>query len=81
VDQNNVAPQFTNKVQDYSATDTSVTYKGFKGLSLQAGILYLFDKDPPFSNQTARFNARGFVDRFYNPLGRVFTIAASYQFF
>lgn len=76
-----MAPEFTNKVQDYSATDISVTYKGFKGLSLQAGILNLFDKDPPFSNQTARFNARAYDDRFYNPLGRVFTIAASYQFF
>jgi iron complex outermembrane receptor protein len=80
VDQNNVAPQFTNKVQDYSATDISVTYKGFKGLSLQAGILYLFDKDPPFSNQTARFNARAYDDRFHNPLGRTWTLGASYQF-
>lgn len=81
LDQNNVAPQFTNRVQDYSVTDISATYKGFKGLTLQAGILNLFDKDPPFSNQTARFNARAYDDRFYNPLGRVFTIAASYQFF
>ncbi len=84
VDQNgasSVAPAFrNNRVQDYSIFDLSVTYAGFKGITLRGGILNVLDTDPPFSNQSSRFNARGYDDQWSNPLGRTYTVAASYTF-
>ena len=76
-----VAPGYTqHRVQDYSIWDLSVTYTGFRGLTLRGGVLNILDDDPSYSNQTGRFQARAYDDRFTNPLGRVWTIAASYQF-
>lgn len=60
--------------------DLSVTYSGFKGITLRAGVLNVLDEDPPFTNQVGRFQARGYDDGFHNPLGRVFVVGASYQF-
>ena len=76
-----VAPGFRdNRVRDYSIFDLSVSYTGFRNITLRAGILNLLDTDPPFSNQTARFNARGYDDQWANPIGRAYVLAASYQF-
>ncbi len=47
---------------------------------LRAGVLNLLNTDPPYTNQTARFQARKYDDRFHNPLGRVFTLAGRYDF-
>ena len=81
VDQNAGVPaQHFNRVQDYSVFDLSVAYTGIRNVTLRAGILNLLDEDPPFTNQVGRFQARGYDDRFHNPLGRVFTLGASYQF-
>jgi iron complex outermembrane receptor protein len=82
-DQNggSVAPSFrTNTVKSYSIFDLAVTYTGFKGLTLQGGLLNLANTDPPFTNQTARFQARAYDDRVHNPLGRVYTFSAKYNF-
>jgi iron complex outermembrane receptor protein len=76
----NVAPFNTRSVAYYSVFDMSVTYRGIKGLTLQAGILNMFDEDPPFTNQVARFQARGYDDRFHNPLGRSYQVSARYEF-
>ena len=76
----NVAPFNTNEVGSYSIFDLSVTYTGFKGLTLQAGVLNLLNTDPPFTNQTGRFQARGYDDRFHNPLGRAYRLSAKYEF-
>jgi iron complex outermembrane receptor protein len=80
-DHNNVpAPYNDNTVGDYHIFDLALSYTGIKGLSLQAGVLNLFDRDPPYTNQTAQFQARGYDDRFHNPLGRTFTLGARYEF-
>jgi iron complex outermembrane receptor protein len=76
----NVAPFNTNTVKPYSLFDASVSYKGIKGLTLGLGIQNLLDKDPPFTNQVARFQARAYDDRFHNPLGRAFRLSAKYEF-
>jgi iron complex outermembrane recepter protein len=76
----NVAPFNTNKVREYSVFDLSVSYTGFKNTTLQAGILNVFDEDPPFTNQVGRFQARGYDDRFANPLGRTYQVSARYEF-
>jgi iron complex outermembrane receptor protein len=84
LDQNSpasVAPAFRNhKVADYTTVDLAVSYRGIKGLTLGAGILNVLDKDPPFSNQSARFQARGYDDRFASPLGRTYQLSARYEF-
>jgi iron complex outermembrane receptor protein len=81
VDQNAVpAPWNRHTVGNYSLWDISATYRGFKGLTLQAGIQNMFDTDPPFTNQVGRFQARAYDDRFHNPLGRTWTLAAKYEF-
>jgi iron complex outermembrane receptor protein len=74
------APFNDNTVGHYGIFDLSFVYRGFKGLTLRAGILNVLDEDPPFTNQTARFQARAYDDRFHNPLGRTWTLGASYQF-
>lgn len=83
-DQNSQGAPFTsfnnNRVGDYNIFDLNVTYTGIKGLTLSAGILNLLDKDPPFTNQTARFQARAYDDRFHSPLGRTYQLSAKYQF-
>ena len=80
-DSNNVpAPWNQNTVGNYNIFDLSVGYTGIKGLTLRAGILNMFDEDPPFTNQTARFQARAYDDRFHNPLGRTWTLGARYEF-
>jgi iron complex outermembrane receptor protein len=76
----NVAPFNTNRVREYSVFDLSVSYSGFKNTTLQAGILNVFDQDPPFTNQVGRFQARGYDDRFANPLGRTYQVSARYDF-
>ncbi len=76
----NAAPFNTRKVGEYSVFDLSVSYTGIKGLSLQGSILNVFDQDPPFSNQVGRFQARGYDDRFHNPLGRTYQVSARYEF-
>ncbi len=76
----NVAPFNTNRVDQYSVFDISVSYTGIKGLTLQAGLLNMLDKDPPFTNQVSRFQARGYDDRFASPLGRTYQVSAKYQF-
>ena len=82
-DQNggSVAPSFRNNVvSNYSIYDLSVVYTGIKHLTLQGGVLNVMNKDPSFTNQTSRFQARAYDDRFANPLGRVFTASAKYSF-
>ncbi|WP_418320920.1 TonB-dependent receptor domain-containing protein [Piscinibacter sakaiensis] len=76
----NVAPFNTNKVGDYSIFDIAVTYRGVKNLTLSAGVLNLFDTNPPFTNQVSRFQSRAYDDRFHNPLGRTYRVAAKYEF-
>ncbi len=76
-----VAPGFRNNtVGKNSVWNLSTTYTGFKGLTLAVGILNLLNNEPPYSNQTGRFQARGYDDRFANPLGRVYTLGARYEF-
>ena len=74
------APYRQNTVGAWSVWNLSGTWTGYKGLTLQAGVLNLLNTDPPFSNQTLRFQARAYDDRFANPLGRTWQLAAKYEF-
>jgi len=80
-DQNAVpAPYNRNTVGAYGSIDLAARYRGFKGLTISAGILNVLDSDPSFTNQVSRFQSRGYDDRFSNPLGRTWTLGAKYEF-
>ncbi len=70
----------TNTVSDYTTADAYVSYSPIKNLSLLLGVRNLADKDPPFSNQTALFQAGGWDSRFYDPVGRTWYVRGTYNF-
>ncbi len=76
----NVEPFNTNEVSSYSLYDVSAIYRGIKNFTFGVGVLNLLDKDPPFTNQTGRFQARGYDDRFHDPRGRTYQVNARYEF-
>jgi len=78
-DQNQVDPEFFNKVDSYSLWSLSGSYTGIKGLTLTAGIKNLLDKEPPFSNQGTMFQ-KGYDPRYTDPVGRSLYLRASYAF-
>ncbi len=81
-DQNPVpAPYNRHTVGKSSIWSLSGTWTGYKGLTLQAGVINLLNTDPEYTNQASRFQSRGYDDRFSTPLGRVWTLAAKYSFF
>lgn len=76
------APDFKSRVEAYIVYNMSVTYTGFKGLTLTAGIKNIFNTDPPFTAHNVDFAAGTAWDpRVADPRGRAFTLRASYKFF
>ena len=69
-------------VSSYSLLDWQGKYQFNKALSATFGIKNLFDKKPPFSiqNLDGTGNMRGYDARYADPLGRQFSVAASYKF-
>lgn len=82
VPQGVVPPGFKPKVGSYTNYETSVTYTGFKDLSLSLGIKNLFDKDPPFTAHNLDFAAgAGWDPRVADPRGRAYQARVTYKFF
>ncbi|XLZ72799.1 TonB-dependent receptor [Massilia sp. SR12] len=79
VDQNLVAAQYFNDVESYQLWNLSVTYTGWKGLTLTGGVKNLLDKDPPFTNQGTVFQ-KGYDPRYADPIGRALYFRAAYTF-
>ena len=73
------APYDENTVGAYSVWDLTGTWQGFKGLTVTAGILNMFDERAPFSNQGATFQV-GFDPRFATPIGRQYFLRLGYEF-
>ncbi len=78
-DQNDVEPQFEQRVDAYSTWTLSGTYSGNKQIDITAGIKNLFDEDPPYTNQTTTFQ-QGYDPRYTDPLGRTYYVRATYRF-
>ncbi len=69
------------KVGNYDIWNLAASYGGFRGWRLSAGIKNLFDRDPPFSNQTFTGEGPvGYDPTYANPIGRVFWVAITYAF-
>ena len=69
----------TSDVKHYSVFDTSVSWTGFRGLTLTLGVLNAFDETPPRTVQVTTFQ-RGYDPRFTDPRGRTFLFRAGYNF-
>lgn len=78
-DENDVDPAFFNKVGNVNTWDLTATWTGIKNLSVTAGLLNMFNQEPPFSNQGSGFQV-GYDYRNASPIGRAFLLRATYQF-
>ncbi len=67
-------------VKAYTTVDYQVRYTWRKALKLSAGILNLFDEDPPFTLKTNGAHSKGFDPRYTDPRGRTLYANVSYQF-
>jgi len=64
---------YNGKVKRYSVVDWQTRWKFSKQVTLTAGILNLFDQDPPRSLKSAGGGQMiGYDDRYYDPRGRSF---------
>ena len=79
---------FTNEIESrrvgtLSQWDLSGTYKGFKNLTLTAGIKNLLNDDPPFSvtYDTNTGAGSSWEPRVADPRGRAYTLRLEYKFF
>jgi iron complex outermembrane recepter protein len=64
-------------VAGYIRWDLGANYTGFRNLRLHLGMLNMFDRDPPFSNQTKYFQI-GYDPTYADPRGRTFVLSARY---
>jgi iron complex outermembrane receptor protein len=69
----------SNTVGSYSTWDGYGTWQPTKSFVLTFGVRNLFDKEPPFSNQSATFQV-GYDPRFADPTGRTYYLRGSYSF-
>ena len=67
-------------VRSYALWDWSLTWQPTKPLSLTAGIKNILATDPPWTMQGTTFQSN-YDPRFTDPLGRTYTVRASYKFF
>ena len=67
-----------HRVRSWSVFDATLTFTGVAGLTLTAGLLNAFDKDPPFSNQLDTVQG-GYDPRVASPLGRALFLEAAYR--
>jgi iron complex outermembrane receptor protein len=68
-----------SEVDSYSVFDLTGTWTGVKNLTLTAGVINIFDLDPPLSVQNTTFQ-RGYDPRFTDPRGRTWLLRAAYKF-
>jgi iron complex outermembrane recepter protein len=69
----------TNHVASYTTFDGYASWEAFKNFSLTAGVRNMFDRDPPLSLQTAKFQA-GYDPRYADPTGRTYYVRGTYNF-
>jgi iron complex outermembrane recepter protein len=69
------------RVAQYMTVDLQAKYAVTQALDVTLGIKNLLGEDPPFSVQDAGGgNMRGYDGRYADPLGRTWTLKASYKF-
>lgn len=69
----------SNTVSAYVTMDLYGSWQPMKGLSFTLGVRNLFNREPPYSNQTQVFQAN-YDPRYADPTGRMYYLRAGYQF-
>ena len=77
-DQNLVAEQYWRNIDTYSVWNWTMSYKGFKHVTLTGGITNVFDADPPITNHSGYSFA--YLSSVGSPIGRAYNLRASYNF-
>ena len=70
IDENLNAAGKERRVGSYEVWDAQGTYTGFKNTTIELGIRNLFDRAPPFSNQST-FGQVTYDPRYADPRGRM----------
>jgi iron complex outermembrane receptor protein len=75
-------PNLDRRVDSYLTYNASVTWRGFEGLTVTAGIKNLFNEDPPFAiTYDSNFGSgSSWEPRVADPRNRSFTLLMEYQF-
>lgn len=69
------------KISSYTTVNLVATYTGFKDTTLSAGVLNLFDRQPPFTwHNVDNVVGTGWDPRVADPRGMTMTVSASYKF-
>jgi iron complex outermembrane receptor protein len=78
-----VPPNWRQKVDPYDIFGASVTYRGFKNITVTAGIKNLFNTKPPFSAAYDTNTGAGssWEPRVADPRGRSYTLRVDYKFY
>jgi iron complex outermembrane receptor protein len=76
----NLDPDFINRVPAYTVFDLGASYTGIKNLTIAAVMRNLLDVKPPFSNQGSTFQ-QGYDPRYTDALGRALVMKLNYKFF
>jgi iron complex outermembrane receptor protein len=78
-----VPPDWSARVKPYSIYGLSLTYRGFKNITVIAGVKNLFNEDPPFSATYDTNTGAGssWEPRIADPRGRSYTLRVDYKFF
>ena len=69
----------SRRVASYTLWDLQLAYAITPDLSLRMGVRNLFDRDPPFSNQSDSFQV-GYDPSYADPRGRFWYVTASLRF-
>ncbi len=76
-----VNPPFTRRIESYTTANLFTTYSGIKNLTLNAGIINLFDKEPPFTwHNVDNVVGAGWDPRVADPRGRTVQVSVRYDF-
>jgi iron complex outermembrane recepter protein len=72
---------FKRTISSYATANLFGTYTGIKGVSITAGVINLFDRQPPFTWHNVDSAAgAGWDPRVADPRGRTYSVSASYTF-
>jgi len=70
------------KIASYTTVNLFGSYTGIKDLTLSAGVVNLFDRDPPFTwHNVDNVAGSGWDPRVADPRGRTLQLSAKYTFF
>ena len=77
-DQNLVAAEYFRDIEPYSVWNMTASYRGFKNLTVSAGITNLLDAKPPVTNHSGY--TYGYLSSAASPIGRAFNVRLTYNF-